>query len=90
MTSFACGFLYEFWYSDVCLIKKPLPNLSPSPESVSIEDVQRVAQKMHEQSPLALAALGDLTSVPRVKEVEDALISNKGVLMKRNKLFSFR
>lgn len=64
--------------------------LSDFTESVSIEDVQQVAQQMYEQSPLALAALGDLSSVPDVKEVEHALVSTKGVLAKKSRLFSFR
>lgn len=74
-------------------------------DEVTPEDICRVAQRMYEQSLPSISALGtfcynllfyeflyiqgDLSNVPDIREIEKALISNKGELRKRNGLFYF-
>jgi hypothetical protein len=57
---------------------------------VTEDDIIRVAREMYESSTPAVGVLGDLSNVPQLKDIETALVENKGQLQNKTRFFSFR
>lgn len=56
-------------------------------DAVTADDVQRVAENMLKSLP-SLAVLGDLSKIPSLKDIDQALLpANKGTLPRSRLLF---